>query len=99
MPIGRASLFLIGGISNGIKLSEQNTMHSESYYYSITHTDDSKAISEIRTFQQSFELGVSLMYSRFYLEGRYESSNGIAPFTALGSSPKTLYLLLGFRII
>lgn len=98
IPAGRTSFFLVGGMANGIKLSEKNTMHSENYYYSITSEKDGKALSDTRSFQQSLTLGISVSYMRLYLEGRYESSTGIVPFSALGSSPKTFYLLLGYQI-
>ena len=96
-PIGHLFLFLNGGISNGFSISETNYKKKESKFYTTDRVVEELAINDTRKYEQGFILGTGLKFDKFSLEIRYEKGNGMSEYTALHSSTKRYYFLLGYR--
>ena len=96
-PINNLYLFLNGGISNGFSVSETNYRKEESKFYTTDRVVEELALSETRKYEQGFVFGTGIKYNRFSLELRYERGNGMSKYSALNSSTKRYYLLLGYR--
>ena len=96
-PIGHLFLFLNGGISNGYSINETNYKKKESKFYTTDRVVEDLALNDSRKYEQSFILGTGVKYDRFSFEIRYEKGNGMSEYTALNSSTKRYYFLLGYR--
>lgn len=96
-PFGHFSLFVNGGMSNGFVISEKNYLKRESMFYTIENTEETKAIEEIRKYEQGYVLGLGSSYKNISLELRYEKGNGMSSFKNLNSTTKRIYLLVGYK--
>lgn len=96
-PIGRLSLFINGGISNGFSINETNYKRIESKFFALDSVVEGLALDDTRKCEQSLVLGTGVKYGRFSLEIRYENGNGMSKYTTLSSSTSRYNFLLGYR--
>lgn len=96
-PVGRFSLFLNAGISNGFVIAEKNTARTISTFYTIKSVYEGKAIADTRKWELGFLCGAGAKYKRFSLEFRYESGNGMSDRPNIVVTANRYSFLLGFR--
>jgi len=96
-PLNTIQLFINGGISNSLLISETNEFHEEKKYYSNFYTKDENAINETRKYEQSWIVGAGAQYEKCGIEYRYERSNGMSVYSGLSSNVKRHYFLFSYR--
>jgi len=96
-PIGKMSLFLNGGISNGLSVKETNYKRKESRVYSTDRIVEELAVEYTRKHEQGFTFGTGVKYNRFSLEIRFDRGNGMSNYASLKSVTKKYCLILGCR--
>jgi len=96
-PVGKLSLFINAGISNGYAIIEINQKKQESKLYTQIRIEEGKALSDSRRYELGVVAGVGAAIGRFSFEARYERGNGMSTYSALNSSTNRIYFLLGFR--
>ncbi|MBL7737187.1 MAG: PorT family protein [Chitinophagaceae bacterium] len=95
--IGKAPLYINGGITNGLGKEKKNYRRTETKTYSTPTISESKALTSVRTYEQGLVLGLGTAIDKFSGELRYETANGISSIIALKSSLNRFSLLLGYR--
>lgn len=96
-PVGSSFLFLNGGMSNGLSISETNNMRTESKFHSEEKLVEGLALDDVRKYEIGLIAGAGVKYNRFSLELRFEAGNGMSEYLALKSSAKRYTLLLGYK--
>jgi hypothetical protein len=96
-PVGKISIFINAGISNGFSLNEINKKREELYFYGIETIEETPALSRSRRYEQGFLMGTGIKYDRFSLETRHETANGMSTQLSLSSTTRRVYVLLGYR--
>ncbi|WP_341225228.1 hypothetical protein [uncultured Arcticibacterium sp.] len=96
-PIGHLFIFLNGGISNGLSISETNNRIEESSLEPTKILLEDRVLYETRKLEQGLIVGTGIKYNRLSFEVRYENGNGMSKYRSLKSSTKRYFLLLGYR--
>lgn len=96
-PVNKFSVFVNGGISNGLGFPSVNNVKIESTFYSTTTTVEKEAVEGIRRYEQGLMVGGGVRYGKVQLEARYERGNGMSPFTSLFGRVNRYFLLLGYN--
>ncbi|RMG19759.1 MAG: hypothetical protein D6730_20995 [Bacteroidetes bacterium] len=95
-PFKRISLFAQAGISNGFATKqvqrESNTVISGTSQVK----NEYPLMSDPRSYEQSWVLGLGVALKGYWLELRHERGNGISPFPALRSTSIRTYVLVGY---
>jgi hypothetical protein len=97
-PLGGIRLFVNGGMSNGLALSEINQNSTFTKFYSSESTKQGKVLSETRTYEQGYLLGAGATAGRLSGELRYERGNGMSVFPLLNSRVERFSVLVTFRL-
>jgi hypothetical protein len=90
-------IFIDAGISNGLAITETNSMTEEIVFYADPKTTEEPAMAETRIYEQGFIAGLGVKYLKFSFETRYEGGNGMSVYTSLNSETNRLYFLFGYR--
>jgi hypothetical protein len=90
IPIKGISLFLNGGMSNGIAVYQSDSYTTKFRKYS------SPVFDETRPHEQGIIIGTGLIYKKFSLDLRSEWSNGFSVYSDLKSYIQRTYVYLGF---
>lgn len=98
IPIGKMSLFLNLGISNGYAFSEKNEMKKETKLYDQVRVEELKALNDTRRYEFGYTGGFGATLKRFSLEIRYEYGYGVSPYVKLSSPTNRIFCFLGYRI-
>lgn len=96
-PIKKMFVFLEGGISNGIAVSETNNMEEVSHIYSATYFIESAALKNARSIETGFILGLGATISHYSCELRIERGNGMSTFMYLASPVIRCSLIIGYK--
>lgn len=97
-PIGGLRIFVNGGVSNGLAISETNEKTTFSKFYSTEITQEGKVLSETRTYEQGVIVGAGVISGRLAAEMRYERSNGMSIFPLLSSRVERYFLVVSYRL-
>ncbi|GET34952.1 hypothetical protein PbJCM13498_38150 [Prolixibacter bellariivorans] len=92
-PISRCFVFINGGITTGLKISETNQKIVTSTYKNTKE----KALDEVRKLEFGYIGGVGLKYHRYSLEARYKRTGGSSPYVFLNSPVGQYFFVLGYR--
>jgi hypothetical protein len=95
-PVGNVFIFINAGGSMGIGLSETNYRKRENVLYNDVTIYESKAISDIRQREFSYNVGFGAQYKKYLLEFRYERGNGMSYYASFKAVTERLYFLLGY---
>ena len=95
-PLGKVSLFVNTGVSNGYAVSVKNDKKTVSTLFTQQRVEEANAINGPRRWDLGFLAGVGAKFSRFSLEARYKLCNGLTDQISLKSSVNRFYFLLGF---
>jgi len=96
-PIGNMHIYLNAGISNGFAISETNYLLKEKKFWDIETTEEDKAISDTRKYEQGYIVGLGSKFKKFAFEIRFENGNGMSKHSSLKSSALRYYFLLAYR--
>lgn len=96
-PVGKAHVYVNGGISNGYAVKEINYRKQEIKFYTEERTVEDAAIKNTRRYEQGFILGLGIRYSRYAIEARSEKGNGMSLSAGLGSDVNRYHFLLSYR--
>jgi uncharacterized membrane protein len=97
IPFGKLSIFINGGISDGIVLSSTNYKRTESHVYSIVDVDERAALAKTRNWEKGYVAGMGTSFGRYSLEFRYEHGDGMSGFMLLNSPVTRFYLLARYK--
>jgi hypothetical protein len=97
LAIGKMNLFLDGGISNGIIISEINEKLEESRFYSTDSSISGKVLEDIRKHELGFTIGFGAKMKNYSFEMRGEKGNGMSIYNNLSSKIGRYSLLFGYR--
>ncbi|MBN1145407.1 MAG: PorT family protein [Bacteroidales bacterium] len=97
-PVGNATVFINGGVSNGILLSEEQYLKKEiTTSYSGTNIYESNTVlPQTKKFDLGFLAGAGVRLKKLSFEARYEKSDGMVMSSSIGSKVTRYYLLLGY---
>ncbi|HRE51733.1 MAG TPA: porin family protein [Flavitalea sp.] len=95
--IDKVSLYVNGGMANGLGNEKKNYRKTERKTYSDPQISESKALTSVRNYEQGLVLGLGSAIDKFSAELRYESGNGMSRILALKSGVTRFSLLLGYR--
>jgi hypothetical protein len=99
IPAGNVKLFVNGGISNAIAVSETNKEITESSFYtSQPVVTENVVFGDTRKYELGFAVGLGAVYKKFGAELRHESTNGMSVLVDLKSTIKRYYFLLSYRL-
>ncbi|UYZ57957.1 PorT family protein [Hymenobacter latericus] len=96
--LGSTRVFLNAGISNGLMVSQKNTRTDVSHFYTTVRTTQSKALDDVRPYEQSLVFGLGGRLSRFSAEARHEIGNGMSYIVALRSTTSRTHILTSFYL-
>ena len=96
-PIGKMHIYLNAGISNGFAISETNYLLKEKKFWDIETTEEDKAISDTRKYEQGYIVGLGTKFKKYAFEIRFENGNGMSKHSSLKSSTLRYYFLLAYR--
>jgi hypothetical protein len=98
IPLNKVAVYINAGISNGIAISNTNTLRRSLFYYTpppIVHNVQS--ISSTRKHEQGYVVGAGVRVNKLSFDIRYESGNGMSQVADIGATVTRLYLLLGYK--
>lgn len=95
-PIGNAFLFVNGGISNGLAVSETNYKKVELRYYTVDKINEGIVFDETRKYEQGYIFGAGAKIKKFSFEFRYEKGNGMSKYATISSSTRKYFCLFGY---
>ncbi|AHM63406.1 hypothetical protein D770_25815 [Flammeovirgaceae bacterium 311] len=96
-PVGKAYVYINGGMSNGYAVKEINYSKQETKFYTEERTVEDAAIKDTRRYEQGFILGLGVRYNRYAFEARSEKGNGMSLYSGLGSHVDRYHFLLSYR--
>jgi hypothetical protein len=96
-PAGKLFLFVNGGMSNGITVSETNWLRAESHVFSVNNILETEAFINSKKWERGYIVGLGTELKKFSFEFRYEKSDGMSTYALLSSPVKRYFLILGFR--
>jgi hypothetical protein len=92
------SLFINGGISTGIRLSETKYVKKEfTTTYSGTSVYEGSPLVQTKYFEQGFLVGVGIKSKRISFEARLEKGDGIINVPSINAWSTRYYFLIGYR--
>ena len=95
-PSEKFPLFFNAGISNGLSTGYNYSSERERFNQVNSGTEEGFKLDKIRTYEQSFVLGLGINLRKFSVEGRCELGNGMSLYPGLLSKTQRGYLLLGY---
>jgi hypothetical protein len=95
-PLNRMSVYVSGGISNGIALRETNLVKGIIKNSNIQPSSGS-ALVDTRKYEQGFIIGSGIRLNKLSLEIRVERGNGMSEYQLLNSTTKRFFLLTSYR--
>jgi len=96
-PIKKLYIYANIGISNGLSLSETNYLKTNTIFYNSNTTKESKALHEIRNYEQGLIYGLGVKYKNLSFEFRLEQGNGISPYKFFDVFTDKYFVLLGYK--
>ena len=96
-PIKGMFIFIDGGISNGIALSETNYLRSENHVYSVNKIIEQEALFNARRWEEGIIMGIGSNFRNYSFEFRIERSNGTSRYTRLSSPVLRYFFILGYK--
>ncbi len=96
-PIKGMFLFMDGGISNGIAISETNYFKSEYHVYSAHYVSETEALQHPRRWEKGFILGLGSSYKNYSFEFGFERADGMSTYQLLSSPVKRYSFILGYK--
>lgn len=97
-PVGNLFVFVNAGISNGIALSETNSLVREITTYSGERVERGEVFSEVRKHEQGYLAGLGFKHKRFSFETRMEKANGMSSFAGIATTTTRYSFLVGYRM-
>ena len=98
LSTGAVATYFNTGFSNGLVFSEiANYTKEDSVFYAFETSNEGKALTEIKSYEIGFIVGLGANYKNFSLEFRFDRGNGLSRFLYLNSSTKKYSLLLGYQ--
>ncbi len=96
-PVAKARLYLNGGISNGLGVSERNEERFEETFGGVTKVVSSgKLLRDTRKYEQGLLLGLGGKVGNWGIEVRSEWGNGMSVYKELNSSVRRYGLLVSY---
>jgi hypothetical protein len=95
-PVKNMFLFVNGGISNGIAISETNYRRIESHVYSESNISEREALINSRRWERGYILGLGGIFKNYSGEFRIGQTNGMSGYILLKSPVQSYYLLFGY---
>jgi len=92
-----SQLFINGGVSNGVVISETNYWRKDETIFTTERTRENLALQSITKYEQSYIAGLGFSHRQYSVELRLENGNGISDFVGLSSPTTRQYLLLGYQ--
>ena len=96
-PIKKAFLFLNGGLSTGLAISETNYKRTENTFYSTTTVKEGQAMDSPKKLEVGFVAGLGMSMNKYDFDIRFEQSGGFSPYVTLQEHITVLYFLVGYR--
>ncbi|MEI6900454.1 MAG: hypothetical protein WCL00_11300, partial [Bacteroidota bacterium] len=95
-PIGKVFIFVNGGITNGVIISEKNYLRKDWLIGNRNYTFEEKAIPDTKKYEFGLIGGLGLKFWKLNLDLRYEYGTGISLYHSLASLTNRVYCLLGY---
>lgn len=96
--LGNVVLFINGGVSNGLLLSQEQHLKKEvTTTYSGTTVYEGSPLPQTKKTDFGFVAGAGVRLKKLSFETRYEKSNGMINVETLSASVTRYYFLLGYR--
>ncbi|MCH8495451.1 MAG: PorT family protein [Balneolales bacterium] len=99
-PVGRMTVFINTGVSNGVAIRERDVVVRDSRNFSMYNSIERKGWPYTRKYEQGFIIGTGLQHNQFSVELRYERGNGMTSkdyLTHVSSRTNRYFFLLGYR--
>jgi len=96
-PVGKFFIFINGGITNGIAVSEKNYLKEETRFYSTITFKEGKALDNVWIYEFGLIGGLGIRFKMFSIEARYERGNGFSDYVSVRSSTNRFYFLMGWK--
>lgn len=96
-PVGKISIYLNAGITNGLAFNVKNYLRIERDYFSQHTIDETDALYHPRKHEEGYFFGLGTKFKRLSCEIRNERGNGMSSSLTLLSRTNRYYLLLGYR--
>lgn len=96
-PLGKVSVFINGGMSNGISIAHKNYIKREVKYYSTEYTEEGKAIESTDSYEMGLIYGLGTSYKKWAIEMRREHGDGMSSLAALKSKTTKYLFLVSYR--
>jgi hypothetical protein len=90
-------LFVNGGISNGVSVSETNRLRAEAHVFSVNSILEKEALINSKKWERGYIIGSGAEFKKLSFEVRYEKSDGMSTYPLLSSPVKRYYFILGYR--
>jgi hypothetical protein len=90
-------LFVDGGISNGITVSETNWLRAEAHVFSVNNILEKEALINSKKWERGYIVGLGTELKKFSFEFRYEKTDGMSTYPLLSSPVKRYLFILGYR--
>jgi hypothetical protein len=95
--IGKFSLYLSAGISNGFAFKKSNILDKRTVLFSMNRLDIEDPLrGNSRGYEQSYLVGIGVNYQKYTFETRYENGNGMSNYPNLGSLTDRLSFIVGY---
>lgn len=92
------NIFLNAGVSNGLVVSEnRNNLITESKFYSSSSVEVTRALQEIRTYEQGLLWGAGVSFKNYSVELRLEQANGMSVYLNLHGNVDRYLVLLAYK--
>ncbi|MBS1507888.1 MAG: hypothetical protein JSS79_14705 [Bacteroidetes bacterium] len=95
--LNKGCVFINFGITNGAAISEKNSQHQETTFFTTYTTSDGNALGRTRRYEVGFLGGIGTKFNKLSFETRYESGNGMSDYTNLAATTNKLYFLIGYN--
>jgi hypothetical protein len=95
-PVNKIFLYINGGFSNGITISETNYLRVESHVYSVNSISESK-LNNARKWERGLLLGLGSDFRNLSIELRFERSDGMSSYLELTSPVIRCFCILGYK--
>lgn len=96
-PVKNTFVFVNGGISNAVTISETNNRRVESHVYSQTNISEREALIDAKKWIPGYLLGFGGVFKKYSCEVRMEKTGGMSNYLALKSPVVSYYFLFGYR--
>ena len=95
--VKKSFLFVDGGITNGITVSETNWLRAEAHVFSVNNIMEKEALTNSRKWEREYIIGLGTELKKFSFEFRYEKTDGMSTYPLLSSPVKRYFLIMGLR--